>query len=152
MVTVKNQRRGVTLLELLVVVTLMGIFSTVVTMRFGRTLFAEFGTQSESRRISLAMLHAQRAAITTGANHYVEFDGTTATTFQVVRTTGPTVVDGPTDLSSDITVTVSHTQMVFNFEGQALAAYVVDLVGVNRSWQIAVVPVTGAITVTDTSP
>jgi prepilin-type N-terminal cleavage/methylation domain-containing protein len=154
MLKVITKRRGVTLLELLVVVILVGIFSSIVVMRFGRSLFSEFGAQSDSRIVSLALLQAQRAAIATGDNHYVEFDGTTATNFQIVRrgSGSDTVVDGPHDLSADVTITVSHTQMEFNFEGQALAAYVADLVGVDRSWQISTVPITGAVSVVETTP
>ncbi len=141
-------------MELLVVVMLLGIFTVLVTMRFGRSLLAEFGSQSESRVVSLALLQAQRASITSGDNHFVQFDGGTATNFRVMRRTGSgdVLVDGPQNFSSDVTVTVSHTEMEFTFEGQALAAYVADIVGVNRSWQVTVVPITGAVAVAEVTP
>ena len=141
-------------MELLVVVTLLGIFSAMVTMRFGRTMLSEFGSQSESRKVSLALLQSQRAAITTGDNHFLSFDGTSATNYQLMRRTGTgdVLVDGPHNFSTDVTVTVSHTAMEFNFEGQALAAYIVTIVGVNRTWQASVTPITGSVTVVETTP
>lgn len=154
MLMMNKQRRGVTLLELLVVVMLMGIFAVLVTMRFGRAMLSEFGSQSESRKVSLALLQAQRSSITAGDNHYLSFDGTTATSYQLMRRTGSgdVLVDGPHVFSTDVTVTVSHTVMEFNFEGQALAAYTVTILGVNRTWQASVVPITGAVSVVETTP
>ena len=54
-----NRRRGVTLLELLVVVTLMGTLSTVVVTRYGRDIFGDLGARSEAHRLSLDLQRAK---------------------------------------------------------------------------------------------
>jgi Tfp pilus assembly protein FimT len=145
-----RQRGGTTLLELLAVVTLIAIFATVAIARYGRTVFGNFGAESDARRVALAMLAAKRSAISTGLNHGVQF-GTgpdSSTTFSVVRIAANgslTVVDGPTMIPKEVTVAPSASLMVFTFEGQASAAYTVGLSGNDRSWQISVVPITGSI-------
>jgi type II secretory pathway pseudopilin PulG len=143
----------VTLLELLVVVTLIGIFASVVAMRYGRTLFSEFSANSVARQLSLDLLTCQRAAITTGDDHFLSFtvSGGNATSYSLVRDTagGDVLVDGPKSFSDDITVTVSHAEMRFDFEGSAAANYSLLLTGENRRWQISVVPITGAVSVAE---
>ena len=78
---------------------LVGIFSVIATMRFGRTLLSEFGSNSEARVISMALLQAQRGSITAGENHFISFDSDPATNYRVVRRTGggDVVVEGPHD-------------------------------------------------------
>ena len=61
-----------------------------------------------------------------------------------------TLVDGPKALPTDVTVTVSSNTMVYNFEGGAAANYWIRLVGQSQSWRLDVVPITGAIRVTQT--
>jgi prepilin-type N-terminal cleavage/methylation domain-containing protein len=152
---VARSRRGVTLLELLIVMTLIGIFASTVAMRFGRSLFAEFGSQGVARELSLALLACQRTSITSGDDHYVEFlsSGGKITRYQIVRDVSgtPTIVDGPKNISSDVTVAASHTTMRYSFEGSASAAYWITITGLNRVWRIDVIPISGAISVTQTS-
>lgn len=142
-----NERRGVTLLELLAVVTLLGIFASITMMRFGRSIFADFGARGETRAISLALLEAQRGAIKTGDNHYVQFDATNAKSFSVLRVmdTGDRLVDGPHALAADTVVTVSTTRMEFTFEGQALGDYNITLDGENWIWQLNVIQINGSL-------
>ena len=149
-----QQRRGVTLLDLLAVVTLIAIVAAVAMMRYGRSVMGDFGSQAQARIVSVALLHAQRASITTGDNHYLQFDAVNATTYSLFRRTGggDTLVDGPYDLSDDVAINVSDTVMEFNFEGQALGPYVVTFVGDNRTWQLDVIPINGSIQVAETTP
>lgn len=153
MVQSTKQRRGVTLLELLAVVVLISIFAAIGMARFGRSIFAEFGAEGEIRELSLALLAAQRSSITTGDNHYVEFDAVQATSYRLMRRSGTDVVEvqGWEPISSDVTLTVSSATMEFTFEGQALAAYTIDCVGLDRSYRLAVVPITGSLQVTETT-
>ncbi|MBM3999566.1 MAG: prepilin-type N-terminal cleavage/methylation domain-containing protein [Planctomycetes bacterium] len=147
------RRRGVSLLELLVVVTLMGIFASVAAARFGPTLFGDFGSRSDARRVSLDLLRAQRAAIMTGDNHFLEFttQGGKTTGYQIRRVveSGSEPADAFREFTKEVAVTVSHPRAEFNFEGQALAAYQVRLAGKNRSWSVTVVPVNGAVRVVE---
>ena len=88
-----------------------------------------------------------------GDNHYVEFDGVQATNYRLMRRSGsgPVEVQGWEPMSSDVTMTVSSTEMEFNFEGQALGAYNINLVGESRSFRVDVIPITGATQVTETT-
>lgn len=144
---VLRQRRGVSLLELLVVVILIGIFSVVAAARFGRTIFGAFGSHSDARKLALALSRAQRLAIATGDNHFVELKTSSGKIkgFQLYRRTGsgPEPVDAEQPFAPEVTVTASHLQLEFTFEGQALGAYRVDFVGSNRRWILTVVPITG---------
>jgi prepilin-type N-terminal cleavage/methylation domain-containing protein len=147
---IRHSRRGLSLLEMLAVVTLLAIVAAVVIGRNGRTLVANFASQGDARRVALALLQAKRRAITTGTDHAVEFTsgGGDIASLTVVSIDGggaTTIVDGPLALEDDLAVTASHTQMVFNFEGQAAAAYWIQLAGANRTWRIDVVPITGTI-------
>jgi hypothetical protein len=60
----------------------------------------------------------------------------------------PTVVDGPTSFSNDVTVTTSHTQMTFDFEGKTSATCWVQLTGPSVTWRIDVTPITGSVSTT----
>jgi len=139
------------LLELLAVVTVLGVVAAVVLARNGRTLIANFSAQGDARRVALALLQAKRLAITTGDDHAVQFtsSGGNITAFSVISVGSGAVVDGPMSVADDLAVTSSHTQMTFNFDGQAAAAYWVQLAGSERTWRIDVVPINGAINTTE---
>ena len=147
------KRRGMTLLELLVVVVLMGIFAAVAMARFGPTLFSDFGSQSDARRLSLALLQAQRMSILSGDNHYLQFtiDNGHAVGFQIYRraSSGVEAAGEYQAFSEKITVSASHPVAEFTFEGQSLAAYQFTLSGDHRHWQVNVVPINGAVTVVE---
>ena len=145
------------LLELMAVVTLMGIFAAVAIARLGPTIFGDIGSQTDARRVGLALLQAKRRAITTGNNHAVVFqnDASGKLAFNVVSINssgGTSVVDGPYSFSQNVTATVSSGTMTFTFEGQALGAYRVDLVGPHKSWRISVVPISGSLSTVQTAP
>ena len=153
----RGRRQGVTLMELLAVVILMGILAVVGIARFGRSASANFGSNGEARMLSLSMLRARRLAITTGDNHFIQFDAaapTAATQYNVMQRTGSgdVLVEGPHLLNSDVTVVASEAEMDFTFEGEADGAYQVDFDGNGRSWQLNVVPITGAVSVAEVTP
>jgi type II secretory pathway pseudopilin PulG len=143
------------LLELLVVLTFLGILAATVAMRYGRSLFAEFGSQATARELSLALLGCQRASINTGDDHYLEFltSGGQISSYRIMRIVSgvPTLVDGPKPISADVTVTSSDAVLQYNFEGSALGSYSVDIAGESRTWRVDVIQITGAIRVTQTS-
>ena len=49
------------------------------------------------------------------------------------------------EVPTGVTITASHAQAEFTFEGQALAAYSIVVAGPSRSWTVSVVPVSGAV-------
>jgi Tfp pilus assembly protein FimT len=144
---------GATLLELLAVLLLLAVFTAVAMTRFGTNPLKNFASQSDARRLASDLTQTRRRAISTGDNHYVEFtsSGGAATGYTIYRRLdggGAAAVDEARTFVQQETVSVTHTQMEFNFEGAALAAYAATFTGPNRSAQISVVPVTGAVRVT----
>jgi hypothetical protein len=146
----RGSRRALSLLELLLVATLLALAAAIVVARNGRTLLGNYGAGGDARRVALTLQQARRAAITSGTTHGVVFNssGGALVSTSVVRVSGGnTVIDGPYVFPPGLTVTTSHAQMDFNFSGATAAAYWVQLNGSNRQWRIDVVPVTGAINV-----
>ena len=147
-----------TLLELLAVLTILGIMAAVASARVGRSIFAEFGSGAVAQELSLDLLTCQRSAIATGDDHFLRFvvSGGKVVSYRMMRDTGTgdVAVDAVKPVSNDITVTITAptNDMNFRFEGQADWPYQIDIVGVNRSYRVSVVPVNGAIQVTETTP
>jgi type II secretory pathway pseudopilin PulG len=142
------------LLELLVVLTLIGIFAAVATARLGPGPVQNFGAEADARRLALDLLQARRRAIATGDNHYVEFTasgGSVAgyTLYRRLSGGGVQPVDAHRTFSQQETVAASHGQAEFDFEGAALAAYQITFTGPNRTWRVTVIPATGSAKVTE---
>jgi hypothetical protein len=102
--------------------------------------------------LSLDLLHCQRRAIASGTNHFVEFvsSGGNIVGYYVYRRTGPssgTAVDDYREFTQGETVTTTHTQLEFQFDGTALAASTVTLAGPTRTWHVTLVPASGGIRV-----
>jgi prepilin-type N-terminal cleavage/methylation domain-containing protein len=152
--TGRRRAAGLSLLELLVVLTLIGIFAAVASARFGADPRKNFGAEADARRLALDLLQARRRAIATGDNHYLEFTASGGnvvgyTLYRRLSGGGVQAVDEPRTFLQQEEVTVSHAQAEFDFEGAALAAYQMTLTGPNRTWQVTVVPATGTAKVTE---
>jgi prepilin-type N-terminal cleavage/methylation domain-containing protein len=149
-------RRGVTLLELIAVVTILGFFAIVAVSRIGSGTLDNFGAQADARRLAVDLLQARRRSIATGENHYVNFTiaGGEATGYTLYRRDGggDVAVDSLHEFPANVVVTSSHDDAEFTFEGMALAAYQIELTGPEQTWRVNVVPVTGAIDVLQTAP
>ncbi len=143
-------RQGLSLLELVVVITLLGIFSAAAATRFGRDILGDVGVRGGARMLSLAILEAQRGAIRTGDRHAIEMNGSISnvTSFSVIRINNDgsrQVVDGPHEFPSDYRVSTNSKAAEFNFEGNGVASFVADFVGPHRKWRITVQPLTQMI-------
>jgi Tfp pilus assembly protein FimT len=144
---------GVTLLELIAVLVLLGVFTAVAMARFGVDPLKNFASQSDARRLASDLVQVRRRAISSGDNHYVELTsgGGAITGYSIYRRLvggGTEIVDAPRTFVQQETVSATHSQLEFNFEGAALAAYQVTFTGPDRTAQVTVVPVTGAVRVT----
>ncbi len=144
-------RDALSLVELLVVVTMLGLFASAAMMRFGRDTFADSGARSESRLLSLTLLHAQRSAIRTGEMHGVVFQGGAASSmrWQVMKRDargGLTAVDEEHDVAQGVSLTTDRHEIWFDFEGIGIVPFNARLAGVNRTYDVRVEPLTRMIT------
>lgn len=145
-------RSGYSLVELLAVVVLLGVLLAAAAASYGEKALGHIGAEADARRVALDLLQAQRRAIATGDNHFLEFSPNAAaiTSYTLKRRAsgGDAVVEATRQVPASVVMSAAHAAAEFTFEGQALAAYQIQLAGATRSWTVSVVPVTGAVRVT----
>jgi hypothetical protein len=143
-------------LELSVVVAIIGLLTATAITTFGRSTLSNGSAEGFARKFCLAMVHARRATISTGDNHYLQLtpSAASATSFALFRRTGGGEVQVDTSrlVPEGVTLTSSHALIEFDFDGAALSGYSIDIVGDDRSWNLAVVTLTGTVSVTETTP
>jgi hypothetical protein len=147
-------RRAMSLLELAVVASLLGLLALAGISRFGFDTLGNGGAEGYARKLSLGLLHARRATIATGDNHYLQLTtgGSSVTSFHLMRRAsgGDVQVDQTRAVPADVTVTSAQTVLEFDFDGSALAPYSISVAGPDRSWTVAVTQLTGTIQVSET--
>lgn len=156
MASQRQPRAGLSLIELLAVITLLGVFASAALMRFGRDTFADTGARSEARVLSLSLLHAQRAAIRSGNPHAVVFHGSTlaASGWSIVEkpsSGGSIVIEGPHPTPDGLTISTSSPDIWFDFEGVGVQPFTATLRGKNRAFQVDVEPLTRMISTRETT-
>ncbi len=141
------------MLELLVVVSMLGLFAAGAMVRLGPETIWNNSAQGDARRLALSLQHARRLTIKTGDIHYVLLTPNAATPegFQVMRSSGGVVseADRYHAFAKGVTATSNNVGTLFNFEGQSLGSTVYTLSGPHRSFQVTVVPTTGAVQVSE---
>lgn len=143
-------------LELSAVVAIVSLLGIAALTSFGSGTLSNGGAEGFARKLALALVHARRATIATGDNHYLQLSpsATNATSVTLYRRSdgGVVAVDAPRPVPQDVTLNASHAVLEFDFDGAALAGYSLAIAGDNRSWNISVVTLTGTPTVTETTP
>lgn len=158
---VRRHRRGVTLLELLVVVTLTGILSTAVIGRYGRAVFGDFGARTEAHQLWIDLQLARREAIRTGEPHTLLLTGPASgpwTGYEIVTGTAEdaragrgTSITEPRTFPAEMSAEGDSATIEFDFEGHASRAVTLLLRGPHRRWKVQVLPLVGAVSVTETT-
>ena len=152
----ENSRRAMSLLELMSVVAVLALVTLATASYYGHGSLGNGGAEGFTRKIALALVHARRATISTGDNHFLQLTPSTgnANSFALIRRTsgGDVQVDESRSVPTDVTVTSTNGELEFDFEGSSLAAYTVTITGPDRSWTVSTVPLTGAVQVTETTP
>lgn len=142
--------------ELAAVVAIVGLLSISAITTFGSSTLSNNGAEGFVRKLTLALVHARRATIATGDNHYLQLapSATNATSFALYRRTssGDVQVDQSRPVPQDVSLNASHAVLEFDFDGAALAGYSLDVAGGDRSWNISVVTLTGSPAVSETTP
>lgn len=138
--------RGLTLVELLAVVTIVGILSTVVIARLGSGSLGRPGVKAAARRLSLDLRHARSLAITNRINHYARFD---AAGYTIYRRDTPTdiAVEARRTFPQGVTADVTASDFEFEPTGAALATYTCELSGSGVTYRVKVIGATGTTTV-----
>jgi type II secretory pathway pseudopilin PulG len=143
-------------LELTAVLAIVGLLAISAVTTLGSSTLSNGGAEGFVRKLSLALVHARRATIATGNNHYIQLSPSAAqaTSFALYRRTngGNVLVDQPRNVPQNVSLTSTHAVLEFDFDGAALAGYSLDVAGDNRSWNISVVTLTGSPAVTETTP
>jgi len=148
--------RAMSLLELTIVVAILGLLSVASISRYGHNAIGNGGGEGFARKLSLALVHARRSTITTGDNHFLQLtsSGGNVTSYALIRRAsgGDTQVDETRTVPQDVTATSAASVLEFDFEGSALGSYSITVAGPNRSWNVSVVMLTGAVQVIETTP
>ena len=141
---------GVTLLELVAVTALLGIFAAVAANR-SDGLFADAAARTEVERVA-GMLHdAKRRAILTGDSHGVAFTKSAGkiVSVQIERETSPGTWAAAEDAvallkGAGVTSTADHLR--YTFEGiPSNGGVTVAFDGPNQGWSLWQPPFTGAV-------
>lgn len=143
-----SARRAMTLFELIAVTFIIGIVSLMAVTRYSTTTLADIGATGFARRLALDCSQARRRAIATGDNHIVRFTlvSGNATQYALYRRTGgtTTLVDDIHAVPANVTVTTGGvTDVEFQFTGEALASYTVNITAPDRTKTVTVTQVTG---------
>ena len=137
--------RAMTLIELIAVVTIIGILSAVVLMRLGGGSFGRPSVDAFSRQLSVDLRYTRSMAITQKVNHYLGFDSAGYTIF---RRDSPDVVVNPRQpLPKGVGGSISAWNFEFEPSGAALAGYWANLSSSGVTYRVEVILVTGTTTV-----
>ena len=137
--------RAMTLIEVIAVVTIIGILSAVVLMRVGGGSFGRPSVKAFSRQLSVDLRYTRSMAITQKVNHYLGFDSAGYTIF---RRDSPDVVVNPRHpLPNGVGGSISAWNFEFEPSGAALAGYWANLSSSGVTYRVEVILVTGTTTV-----
>jgi type II secretory pathway pseudopilin PulG len=143
-----SARRAMTLFEIIAVTFIVGIVSAMCALRYGTGAVADVDAQGFARRVALDCSQARRRAISTGDNHLLRFtlSGGKATQYGVYRKISgvATLVDDMHVVPANVTVTTGGvTDLEFQFTGEALGSYTVNVTAQDRNRTVTVSQVTG---------
>lgn len=146
-------RRAFSLIELLAVLTIVGLLSTMAFLRFGDAAFSTTSTDGFVRTLMLDLRQARARTISTGDNHYVMLirTGGDVTGYTLYRDTGAgdVVVDRTVTVPAGVTVTTATDQWEFEFDGSldtGTGTGAIVVAGDCYSWTITVYKATGRVT------
>lgn len=144
----RRDRLGMTLMELVAVVTIIGVVAAMAATRFGTNAVADVDAQGFARRLALDCLQARRRAINTGLNHLLRFTIVSgkATQYVLYSKSGSTLtqMDDVRAVPTNVTVTTGGTtDMEFTFTGGTIAGYTISITSADRTKTVTVPMATG---------
>lgn len=141
------------LVELIVVVSLLGIFAGAAMMRLGRSTFGDTGAKFEASVLTNAISLAQASAVRTGQTH-----GVVLSRSQAIGNVWSTVRRESGDIRhtidehlvhTDVEVVTQQSEVWFDFEGHGTAPFTVVFRGPNRQYKVDVVPFSQSVRVNE---
>lgn len=142
-------RRAFSLVELASVVVIVGLLAAAGVAKFGTSTVQNLSGEGFARRLTLDLMQARRRTIATGDNHYLQLSPSTAnvTSYTMYRRAsgGDVAADQTRTIPSGVTASSNSATLEFDFDGAALGAYSVPIVGPNRTWTVTTVIATGAV-------
>lgn len=146
-------RRAMSLLELAIVIAIVSLLAVASIGGFGHDTITTGGAEGFARKLALSLVHARRATIASGDNHFLQLasSGGNVSSYALIRRAsgGNLQVDETRNVPADVTVTSAHSSLEFDFEGSSLDAYSITVAGPQRSWNISVVMLTGTVIVAE---
>jgi type II secretory pathway pseudopilin PulG len=127
-----------TLLELVAVVSLIGLLGMMAVTRYGGSTVLDVSAQGFARRLSLDCLQVRSRAISKGDNHLLRFTVVCgqATQYAVYQRQGGSVVliDVVRIVPGGVTVTSGGTiELEYTFTGDALASDAISIQSPSRT-------------------
>lgn len=145
-------RRAFSLIELLAVVAIVALLSTMAMLRFGTAAFQTTSAEGFVRTLMLDLRQARARTISTGDNHYVLLSrsGGQVAGYTIYRDlgSGDTVVDRVVAVPAGTVVTALSDQWEFDFDGSlggGVGTSQIIVTGAHFAWTITVHRATGCI-------
>ena len=146
-------RRAFSLMELLAVLAVVGLLSSMAFLRFGSTVYSSTSTAGFVRTLMLDLRQARARTISTGDDHLVLLsrDAGVVTSYTVYRDTGSgnVVMDRTVAVPDGAVVTTATDQWQFDFDGSlggGTGAATLVISDSHYSWTITVYRATGGVT------
>lgn len=140
-------RRALSLMEMVAVTAVMGMIAAMAVPYFGHDTIANSSARGFARQMALDALHARRLAISKGANHYLRQTVVSGnvTEYALYRRNGGSdvQVDVTRTVPAGVTVTTSANDLEFNFSGEGLASYEVNIAGPDKTYTVSILSATG---------
>lgn len=147
-------RSGFSMLEMMAVIVILGLLAAMAVARMDSSTLGNMASRVVARQMALDLMQARRRAIATGENHRLALQagmgGHVGYTMEQGAAGSATAVDEYFAFPSGVVLVISpNSSPEFDFQGEALAAYTITVAGPQRTWQIDVYQLTGAVKVTE---
>lgn len=111
-------RRAFSLLEIVLVLAVLGLVSAMAVTRFGHAALAVTDGEGLARQLTLDLRQARRRTITTGVDHYIQFNRSAGevVSFVLCRSGGDTEDDARL-VPSGLAIATASDTWTFDFDG-----------------------------------